>query len=58
MPDFAIKQGDVLPVLSDTLTYSDGTSVNLTGASCRSRQAARSPGPAREHRPSCSWGTK
>ena len=35
MPDFAIKQGDVLPVLSDTLTYSDGTAVNLTGASVK-----------------------
>ena len=33
MPDFEIKQGDVLPVLSDTLTYSNGSAVNLTGAS-------------------------
>ena len=33
MPDFTIKQGDVLPVLNDTLTYSDGTSPNLAGAS-------------------------
>ena len=32
MPDFSIKQGDVLPVLSDTLTYSNGTAVNLTGS--------------------------
>lgn len=30
--DFTIKQGDVLPVLKDTLTYSDGSAVNLTGA--------------------------
>ena len=35
MPDFAIKQGDVLPILSDTLTYSNGTAVNLTGASVK-----------------------
>lgn len=33
MPDFVIKQGDSLPVLSDTLTYSTGGAVNLTGAS-------------------------
>jgi hypothetical protein len=33
MPDFSIKQSDVLPVLNDTLTYSDGTAANLTGAS-------------------------
>lgn len=31
--DFFIKQGDTLPVLSDTLTYSNGSAVNLTGAS-------------------------
>lgn len=30
--DFVIKQGDSAPVLTDTLTYSDGTAVNLTGA--------------------------
>ena len=33
MPDFTIKQGDTAPVLTDTLTYSDGSTVNLTGAS-------------------------
>lgn len=32
-PDFTIKRGDTLPVLSDTLVYSDGSAVNLTGAS-------------------------
>ena len=32
MADFTIKQGDTAPVLTDTLTYSDETSVNLTGA--------------------------
>ena len=32
MPDFSIKQGDVLPILSDTLTYTNGTPVNLAGA--------------------------
>ena len=30
--DFTIKAGDTAPVLSDTLTYSDGTSPNLAGA--------------------------
>lgn len=30
--DFTIKQGDSLPVLTDTLTYSDGSSPNLAGA--------------------------
>lgn len=33
MPDFTVKQGDTLPVFSDTLSYSDGTNPNLTGAS-------------------------
>lgn len=33
MADFTIKQGDTAPVLYDSLTYSDGTQVNLTGAS-------------------------
>ena len=31
--DFYIKQGDTLPVLADTLTYSNGTAVSLAGAS-------------------------
>lgn len=31
--DFTIKAGDTLPVLTDTLTYSNGSSANLTGAS-------------------------
>lgn len=30
MADFTIRQGDVLPVFTDTLTQSDGTPVNLT----------------------------
>lgn len=30
--DFTIKAGDSQPVLTDTLTYSDGTAVDLTGA--------------------------
>lgn len=30
--DFAIKQGDTLPALLDTLTYTDGTAADLTGA--------------------------
>lgn len=30
--DFTIKQNDVLPVLDDSLTYTDGSEVNLTGA--------------------------
>jgi hypothetical protein len=30
--DLTIKQGDTLPVLTDTLTYSDGSSPNLAGA--------------------------
>jgi hypothetical protein len=33
--DFTIKQGDVLPVLNDTLTYSDGSAVTLTGATVK-----------------------
>ena len=33
--DFTIKQGDVLPVLNDTLTYSDGSAVNLTSATVK-----------------------
>ena len=33
--DFVIKKGDVRPVLSSTLTYADGSSVNLTGATVR-----------------------
>lgn len=35
MSDFAIKQGDVLPVLNDTLSYNDGSLANLTGASVK-----------------------
>ena len=31
MPDFVIKSGDTLPILTDTLTYSNGTPVNLSG---------------------------
>ena len=30
--DFTIKQGDSEPVLTDTLTYSDGSAVDLSGA--------------------------
>lgn len=30
--DFSIVQGDTAPVFTDTLTYDDGTPVNLTGA--------------------------
>lgn len=33
MPDFAITQNDVLPALTGTLTYDDGTPANLAGAS-------------------------
>jgi hypothetical protein len=32
LSDFSIKQQDVLPILSDTLTYSTGAAVSLTGA--------------------------
>ena len=43
--DFTIKSGDTLPVLTDTLTYSNGEAVNLTGASLtltmRKQTAAR-----------------
>lgn len=35
MADFTIGQGDVLPVLNDTLTYTDGTAVNLAGCTVR-----------------------
>lgn len=35
MADFSIVKNDVLPMLSDTLTYSDGTAVNLTGATVK-----------------------
>lgn len=35
MADYSIKQGDVLPIFTDTLTYSDGTPVNLTGATVK-----------------------
>lgn len=31
MADFTIKQSDVLPILNDQLSYSDGTNPNLTG---------------------------
>lgn len=31
--DFVIKQGDTLPILLDSLTYSDDSAVDLTGAS-------------------------
>lgn len=31
--DFIIKQGDVLPVLTDTLTFSDGSAADLVGGS-------------------------
>lgn len=31
--DFVIKQGDTLPILTDTLTYSNGSAANLSGAS-------------------------
>lgn len=34
-PQFAIKQGDRLPLLNATLVDSDGAAVNLTGASVR-----------------------
>jgi hypothetical protein len=30
--DWVLKQGDVAPILTDTLTYSNGQPVNLTGA--------------------------
>lgn len=33
--DFSIKQGDTLPVLADTLTYSDGSAANLAGATVK-----------------------
>ena len=33
--DFVIKKGDTRPLLTATLTYSDGTTVNLTGATVR-----------------------
>lgn len=32
MADFTIRQGDIKPVLNDTLTYSDGSTVDLTGS--------------------------
>lgn len=33
IPDFLWRQGDTEPVFADTLTYTDGSAVNLTGAS-------------------------
>lgn len=30
--DFQIKQGDILPLLTDTLTYNNGSAANLAGA--------------------------
>lgn len=35
MADFTAKQGDAGPTFSDTLTYSDGTAVNLTGGTVK-----------------------
>ena len=35
MPDFLIKKGDTVPVLTATITNADGTSANLAGASVR-----------------------
>lgn len=31
MADFSIKTGDTLPVLQSTLTYPDGTAIDVTG---------------------------
>ena len=39
--DFVIKQGDTDPSLSDSLTYTDGSVVNLTGASVNSVMRAQ-----------------
>jgi hypothetical protein len=33
--DYVVKQGDVLPYFTDTLTYIDGSAVDLTGATVR-----------------------
>jgi hypothetical protein len=44
--DFSIKAGDTQPVLTDTLTYSDGNPANLTGATVAfvlRSQAAQAP---------------
>ena len=35
MADFTIRKGDTRPILTDTLTYSDGSTVNLTGSSVK-----------------------
>jgi hypothetical protein len=32
MADFSVKQGDTAPAFTDTLTYSDGSTVNLAGS--------------------------
>lgn len=35
MADFTIKRGDLLPAIEATITYSDGTAVNLAGATVK-----------------------
>ena len=42
MADYEAKQGDTAPAWTDTLTYSDGTAANLTGASVSFVMRARS----------------
>jgi uncharacterized protein YaiE (UPF0345 family) len=39
--DFHLKQGDLLPKIRSTLTYSDGTAVDLTGGSVVFRMRLR-----------------
>src|SRR5688572_12051401 len=42
MSDFAIKEGATLPAIESTLTYDDGTAIDLTGTSITFRMRRRS----------------
>lgn len=45
IPDFYIKQGDLLPYIEVILKNADGTIVNLTGATVMFRMAKRGSTP-------------
>lgn len=47
MPDFSIKRNDLLPPITATLTYSDGTPVDVTGATVRFFMSALTGGTAK-----------
>lgn len=53
MADFYIKQGDLLPIMTATLTDALGTAVDLTGSTVTFRMANRSTGANKISAGSC-----